>query len=212
MPARFPNLLVNGSVGIAVGMATNIPPHNLTEAIDATLAVMKNPDITVMELMDNYIKGPDFPTGGIILGRSGIRQAYETGRGSIITRSRYHIEDMDNGKHRIVVTEIPYQVNKANLITKIAELVRDKQIDGITYLNDESNRDGVRIIIELRKDVQPEVVMNQLFRLSSLQTSFGVNMLALVNGAPKQMGIKEMLQHYADHQIEVVCKEEQNLI
>ena len=206
MPARFPNLLVNGSVGIAVGMATNIPPHNLTEAINATLAVMKNPDITVMELMDNYIKGPDFPTGGIILGRSGIRQAYETGRGSIITRSRYHIEDMDNGKHRIVVTEIPYQVNKANLITKIAELVRDKQIDGITYLNDESNRDGVRIIIELRKDVQPEVVMNQLFRLSSLQTSFGVNMLALVNGAPKQMGIKEMLQHYADHQIEVVVR------
>ena len=206
MPARFPNLLVNGSVGIAVGMATNIPPHNLTEAIDATLAVMKNPDITVMELMDNYIKGPDFPTGGIILGRSGIRQAYETGRGSIITRSRYHIEDMDNGKHRIVVTEIPYQVNKANLITKIAELVRDKQIDGITYLNDESNRDGVRIIIELRKDVQPEVVMNQLFRLSSLQTSFGVNMLALVNGAPKQMGIKEMLQHYANHQIEVVVR------
>ena len=206
MPARFPNLLVNGSVGIAVGMATNIPPHNLTEAIDATLAVMKNPDITVMELMDNYIKGPDFPTRGIILGRSGIRQAYETGRGSIITRSRYHIEDMDNGKHRIVVTEIPYQVNKANLITKIAELVRDKQIDGITYLNDESTRDGVRIIIELRKDVQPEVVMNQLFRLSSLQTSFGVNMLALVNGAPKQMGIKEMLQHYADHQIEVVVR------
>ena len=206
MPARFPNLLVNGSVGIAVGMATNIPPHNLTEAIDATLALKKNPDITVMELMDNYIKGPDFPTGGIILGRSGIRQAYETGRGSIITRSRYHIEDMDNGKHRIVVTEIPYQVNKANLITKIAELVRDKQIDGITYLNDESNRDGVRIIIELRKDVQPEVVMNQLFRLSSLQTSFGVNMLALVNGAPKQMGIKEMLQHYADHQIEVVVR------
>ncbi|WP_115716251.1 DNA gyrase subunit A [Amedibacterium intestinale] len=206
MPARFPNLLVNGSVGIAVGMATNIPPHNLTEAIDATLAVMKNPDITVMELMDNYIKGPDFPTGGIILGRSGIRQAYETGRGSIITRSRYHIEDMDNGKHRIVVTEIPYQVNKANLITKIAELVRDKQVDGITYLNDESNRDGVRIVIELRKDVQPEVVMNQLFRLSSLQTSFGVNMLALVNGAPKQMGIKEMLQHYADHQIEVVVR------
>lgn len=206
MPARFPNLLVNGSVGIAVGMATNIPPHNLTEAINATLAVMKNPDITVMELMDNYIKGPDFPTGGIILGRSGIRQAYETGRGSIITRSRYHIEDMDNGKHRIVVTEIPYQVNKANLITKIADLVRDKQVDGITYLNDESNRDGVRIIIELRKDVQPEVVMNQLFRLSSLQTSFGVNMLALVNGAPKQMGIKEMLQHYADHQIEVVVR------
>lgn len=206
MPARFPNLLVNGSVGIAVGMATNIPPHNLVETIDAVLAVMKHPDITVMELMDNYIKGPDFPTGGIILGRSGIRQAYETGRGSIITRSRYHVEEMDNGKHRVVVTEVPYQVNKANLIQKIADLVRDKQIDGITYINDESNREGVRIVIELRKDVQTEVVMNQLFRMTSLQTSFGVNMLALVNGAPKQMGIKEMLQHYLDHQIEVIVR------
>lgn len=206
MPARFPNLLVNGSVGIAVGMATNIPPHNLVETIDAVLAVMKQPDITVMELMDNYMKGPDFPTGGIILGRSGIRQAYETGRGSIITRCRYHVEEMDNGKHRVVVTEVPYQVNKANLITKIADLVRDKQIDGITYINDESNREGIRIVIELRKDVQTEVVMNQLFRMTSLQTSFGVNMLALVNGAPKQMGIKEMLQHYLDHQIEVIVR------
>ena len=204
MPARFPNLLVNGSVGIAVGMATNIPPHNLTEAIDATLAVMKNPDITVMELMDNYIKGPDFPTGGIILGRSGIRQAYETGRGSIITRSRYHIEDMDNGKHRIVVTEIPYQVNKANLITKIAELVRDKQIDGITYLNDESNRDGVRIIIELRKDVQPEVILNQLFKLTALQTTFGVNSIALVNNEPQTLNLKQMITYYLDHQEEVI--------
>ena len=162
MPARFPNLIVNGAVGIAVGMATNIPPHNLTETIDATFAVMDDPDITVMELMDNYIKGPDFPTGGIILGRSGIRQAYETGRGSIITRSKYHVEEMGNGKNRIVVTEIPYQVNKANLISKIADLVREKQVDGITYLNDESNRDGIRIVIELRKDVQVEVVMNQL--------------------------------------------------
>ena len=206
MPARFPNLLVNGSVGIAVGMATNIPPHNLVETIDAVLAVMKQPDITVMELMDNYIKGPDFPTGGIILGRSGIRQAYETGRGSIITRCRYHVEEMDNGKHRVIVTEVPYQVNKANLITKIAELVRDKQIDGITYINDESNREGIRIVIELRKDVQTEVVMNQLFRMTSLQTSFGVNILALVNGAPKQMGIKEMLQHYLDHQVEVIVR------
>ena len=209
MPARFPNLIVNGAVGIAVGMATNIPPHNLTETIDATFAVMDDPDITVMELMDNYIKGPDFPTGGIILGRSGIRQAYETGRGSIITRSKYHVEEMGNGKNRIVVTEIPYQVNKANLISKIADLVREKQVDGITYLNDESNRDGIRIVIELRKDVQVEVVMNQLFRLTSLQTSFGVNMLALVNGAPKQMGIKEMLQHYVDHQIDVVVRRTQ---
>ena len=209
MPARFPNLIVNGAVGIAVGLATNIPPHNLTETIDATFAVMDDPDITVMELMDNYIKGPDFPTGGIILGRSGIRQAYETGRGSIITRSKYHVEEMGNGKNRIVVTEIPYQVNKANLISKIADLVREKQVDGITYLNDESNRDGIRIVIELRKDVQVEVVMNQLFRLTSLQTSFGVNMLALVNGAPKQMGIKEMLQHYVDHQIDVVVRRTQ---
>ena len=209
MPARFPNLIVNGAVGIAVGMATNIPPHNLTETIDATFAVMDDPDITVMELMDNYIKGPDFPTGGIILGRSGIRQAYETGRGSIITRSKYHVEEMGNGKNRIVDTEIPYQVNKANLISKIADLVREKQVDGITYLNDESNRDGIRIVIELRKDVQVEVVMNQLFRLTSLQTSFGVNMLALVNGAPKQMGIKEMLQHYVDHQIDVVVRRTQ---
>ena len=209
MPARFPNLIVNGAVGIAVGMATNIPPHNLTETIDATFAVMDDPDITVMELMDNYIKGPDFPTGGIILGRSGIRQAYETGRGSIITRSKYHVEEMGNGKNRIVVTEIPYQVNKANLISKIADLVREKQVDGITYLNDESNRDGIRIVIELRKDVQVEVVMNQLFCLTSLQTSFGVNMLALVNGAPKQMGIKEMLQHYVDHQIDVVVRRTQ---
>lgn len=206
MPARFPNLIVNGAVGIAVGMATNIPPHNLTEAIDAIFAIMDDPEITVLELMDNYIKGPDFPTGGTILGRSGIRQAYETGRGSIITRSKYYVEEMDNGKHRIIVTEIPYQVNKANLISKIADLVRDKQVDGITHLNDESNRDGIRIVIELRKDVQVEVVMNQLFRLTSLQTSFGVNMLALVNGAPRQMGIKEMLQHYIDHQIDVVVR------
>ena len=206
MPARFPNLIVNGAVGIAVGMATNIPPHNLRETIDAIIAVMDQSDITVLELMENYIKGPDFPTGGIILGRSGIRQAYESGRGSIITRSKYHVEDMENGKHRIVVTEIPYQVNKAKLIEKIAEVVREKLVEGITYLNDESNREGVRIVIELKKDVQVDVVMNQLFRLTSLQTSFGVNMLALVNGAPKQMGIKEMIQHYIDHQIEVIVR------
>lgn len=206
LPARFPNLLVNGSVGIAVGMATNIPPHNLGETIDATLAIMDDPDITVSDLMENYIPGPDFPTGGIILGRSGIRQAYETGRGSIIIRSKVKIEEMDNGKKRIIVYEIPYQVNKAIMIEKIASLVREKVIDGITYLNDESNRDGVRIVIELRKDVQEYVILNQLYRLTPLQTSFGINMLSLVNGAPKQMGIKETLQHYVDHQVEVTTR------
>lgn len=206
LPARFPNLLVNGSVGIAVGMATNIPPHNLGETIDATLAIMDDPDITVSDLMENYIPGPDFPTGGIILGRSGIRQAYETGRGSIIIRSKVKIEEMDNGKKRIIVYEIPYQVNKATMIEKIASLVREKVIDGITYLNDESNRDGVRIVIELRKDVQEYVILNQLYRLTPLQTSFGINMLSLVNGAPKQMGIKETLQHYVDHQVEVTTR------
>ena len=206
LPARFPNLLVNGSVGIAVGMATNIPPHNLGETIDATLAIMDDPDITVSDLMENYIPGPDFPTGGIILGRSGIRQAYETGRGSIIIRSKVKIEEMDSGKKRIIVYEIPYQVNKATMIEKIASLVREKVIDGITYLNDESNRDGVRIVIELRKDVQEYVILNQLYRLTPLQTSFGINMLSLVNGAPKQMGIKETLQHYVDHQVEVTTR------
>lgn len=206
LPARFPNLLVNGSVGIAVGMATNIPPHNLTETIDAALAIMDNPDISVVELMDNYIKGPDFPTGGIILGRAGIRQAYETGRGSVVIRCKHHLEEMDNGKTRIVVTEVPYQVNKANLIQKIADLVREKQIEGITYLNDESNREGIRIVIELRKDVQVEVILNQLFRMTSLQTSFGVNTLALVDNAPKQLGIKECLQLYIDHQINVTIR------
>ena len=206
LPARFPNLLVNGSVGIAVGMATNIPPHNLTETIDATFAIMDNPEISVVELMDNYIKGPDFPTGGIILGRAGIRQAFETGRGSIMVRSKHHLEDMGNGKTRIVVTEIPYQVNKANLITKIADLVREKQIEGITYLNDESNREGIRIVIELRKDAQPDVTLNQLYRMTQLQTSFGVNMLALVEKTPKQMGIREALQHYVNHQIDVTVR------
>ncbi|MEG2684781.1 MAG: DNA gyrase subunit A [Erysipelotrichaceae bacterium] len=206
LPARFPNLLVNGAVGIAVGMATNIPPHNLGETIDATLAIMDNPEITVMELMDNYIKGPDFPTGGTILGRAGIRQAYETGRGSIVTRSKVDVEELSNGKKRIVVSEIPYQVNKATLVEKIANLVREKIVDGITDLRDESNREGIIIVIELRKDVQAEVVLNQLYRMTSLQTSFGVNLLALVNGAPKQLGLVEALQVYIDHQIVVTVR------
>ena len=203
LPAHFPNLLVNGSTGIAVGMATNIPPHNLGECIDAVIAIMENPDITVMELMDNYIQGPDFPTGAQILGRSGIKSAYETGRGSLVVRSKARIEEMDNGKTRIVVTELPYQVNKANLIERIAALVRDKQIEGITDLRDESNRNGISIVIELRKDVQSEVVLNQLYRLTALQNTFGVNMLALVDNVPRVLNLKECLEEYLKHQITV---------
>lgn len=206
LPARFPNLLVNGSVGIAVGMATNIPPHNLCEAINATLAIMDNPDITVMELMDQYISGPDFPTGGIILGRNGIKQAYETGRGSIVTRSHVDTEDMANGKKRLIVRDIPYQVNKAVLVEKIASLVREKLIDGITDLRDESNKEGIRIVIELRKDVQSDVVLNQLYRMTAMQTAFGVNMMALVNGEPKLLNLKDALKYYVDHQIDVTVR------
>ncbi len=203
LPSRFPNLLVNGSMGIAVGMATNIPPHNLSETIDATIAIMENPDITVLEIMENYMFGPDYPTGGIILGRSGIKQAFETGRGSVVTRSRVNVDEKSNGKTTLTFTEIPYQVNKSNLVSKIADLVRNKEIEGITSLNDFSNRDGIQIVLELRKDVQADVVLNQLYRLTPLQSSFGVNMLALVNGAPKQLGIIEILKCYIDHQIEV---------
>lgn len=204
LPAKFPNLLVNGSTGIAVGMATNIPPHNLGETIDATIAIMENPDITVPELMENYIKGPDFPTGAYIVGRSGILKAYESGRGSIIIRSKLDVEDMDNGKKRIIVRELPYQVNKASLVEKIASLVREKVIEGITSLSDESNRDGIRIVIEVRRDVQVDVILNQLYRLTSLQTSFGVNSVVLVNNKPMLLGIKDILTYYIDHQIEVI--------
>ena len=207
LPARIPNLLLNGATGIAVGMATNIPPHNLEESISATIAVMDNPDITEMELMENHIYGPDFPTGGYILGRAGIKQAFETGRGSIICRAKTNIEETSSGKKRIIVTEIPYQVNKANLVEKIAQLVRDKAIEGITNLRDESNREGIKIVIELRKDVQEEVILNQLFRMTSLQTTFGVNMLALVNQTPKVLGIKEIIHHYINHQIDVVTRQ-----
>lgn len=203
LPARFPNLLVNGASGIAVGMATNIPPHNLQETIDAAIAVMENPDITTLELMENYISGPDFPTGGYILGRAGIKQAYETGRGSLTCRAKITIEELANGKPQIIVTEIPYQVNKATLIEKIADLVRDKRVEGITDLRDESNRDGIKIVIELRKDVQAEVILNQLYRMTALQTTFGVNMLALDKFAPKLMNLKDMLQLYIEHQIDV---------
>lgn len=206
LPCRFPNLLVNGTTGIAVGMATNIPPHNLGETIDAVIALMENPDITVMELMEDYISGPDFPTGGYILGRAGIKQAYETGRGSIMIRSKVKVEDMPNGKKQIIVTEIPYVVNKAALVEKIASLVREKIIEGITDLRDESNMEGIRIVIELRKDVQSDVILNQLYRMTSLQTSFGVNMIVLVDNAPQQLGLKDVLKCYLDHQIDVTVR------
>lgn len=207
LPARFPNLLVNGVGGIAVGMATNIPPHNLGEVIDGVQAMIKNPDITSMELMD-YIHGPDFPTAGYILGRSGIRQAYQTGRGSVTMRAKTNIEE-NNNKARIVVTEIPYQVNKARLVEKIAELVRDKKIDGITDLRDESDRTGMRIVIELRRDVNPGVVLNNLYKHTAMQSTFGINMLAIVNKEPKILNLREVLYHYLQHQIEVIRRRTQ---
>ncbi|WP_188456203.1 DNA gyrase subunit A [Virgibacillus oceani] len=199
-PSRFPNLLVNGTSGIAVGMATNIPPHNLGETIDAVLAVSKDPEITIDELMENYIYGPDFPTGGQILGRSGIRKAFETGKGSVTIRAKVNIEEKANGKSTIIATELPYQVNKAKLIEKIAELVRDKKIDGITDLRDESDRNGMRVVIELRRDVNANVVLNNLYKYTALQTTFGINTLALVDGQPKVLTVKQCLEHYLDHQ------------
>jgi len=206
LPARFPNLLVNGSEGIAVGMATNMPPHNLTEAINACIAVAKNPDLTPLEIMQNYLTGPDFPTGGVILGRKGILDAYTTGTGSIAIRSRYHIEEMDNGKSRIIVTEIPYQVNKASMIENIATLVRDKVIDGITDVRDESNKEGIRVVIEVRRDCVPEVVANNLLKHTQLQTSFGIINLCLVDGAPKILPVNDLLKHYVDFQVEVLSR------
>jgi DNA gyrase subunit A len=203
LPARFPNLLVNGSSGIAVGMATNIPPHQLGEVIDGVLAISKDPDLTIAELME-YIPGPDFPTAGQILGRSGIRKAYETGRGSITLRAKVEIEEKSNGKQVIIVKELPYQVNKAKLIEKIAELVRDKKIDGITDLRDESDRNGMRIVIEVRRDANANVLLNNLYKQTALQTSFGINTLALVEGQPKVLNLKECLQYYLDHQIIVI--------
>lgn len=208
LPSRFPNILVNGSTGIAVGMATNIPPHNLKEVIDGILAIAENPDISTTELMQ-IIQGPDFPTGAYILGKSGIRNAYETGNGSIIIRSKTEIEEMSNGKYRIIVHEIPYQVNKTRMIEKIAELARDKIVDGITDLRDESSGEDVRVVIELRKDVVPEVILNQLFKLTQLQVSYGINMLALYEGEPKVLEIKEMLILYTKHQKDVVRRRTQ---
>lgn len=202
LPARYPNLLVNGVSGIAVGMATNIPPHNLGEVIDGVQAMIRNPDITPMELMD-YIQGPDFPTAGYILGREGIRQAYRTGRGSVTMRAKATIEE-NNNKARIVVHEIPYQVNKARLVEKIAELVRDKRIDGITDLRDESDRNGMRIVIELRRDVNPNVVLNNLYKHTAMQSNFGINMLAIVNNEPKILNLRDVLFHYLEHQVTVI--------
>ncbi|MBE7705594.1 MAG: DNA gyrase subunit A [Cyanobacteria bacterium SIG29] len=205
LPARYPNLLVNGSSGIAVGMATNIPPHNLKEVIDGVIALIDNPDIEDKQLM-KIVKGPDFPSGGIILGTKGIEDAYLTGRGSIKVRSKAEIEPMKNGKNSIIVTEIPYQVNKARLIEKIAELARDKKIDGITDLRDESDRKGMRIVIELRRDVNPQVILNQLYKNTQLQDNFGVIMLALVNGMPQILTLKQMLSHYLSHQEDVIIR------
>ncbi|WP_449622058.1 DNA gyrase subunit A [Robertmurraya sp. Marseille-Q9965] len=203
LPARYPNLLVNGTTGIAVGMATNIPPHQLGEVIDGVLAISRDPEITIQELMD-IIPGPDFPTAGLILGRSGIRKAYETGRGSITLRAKVEIEQKSNGKEVIIVKELPYQVNKARLIEKIAELARDKKIEGITDLRDESDRKGMRIVIEVRKDANANVLLNNLYKQTALQTSFGINMLALVDGHPRVLNLKECLQYYLQHQQVVI--------
>ena len=208
LPARIPNLLISGTTGIAVGMATSIPPHNLTEVINGVIALARNPEITIAELMQR-ISGPDFPTGGIIAGSAGIVKAYNTGRGSVKLRSKTHIEELKNGKNRIVITEIPYMVNKANMIEKIAHLVKDKAIDGITDLRDETSRKGIRVVIELRRDVVPEVILNQLFKMTQLQTSFSMNMIALVDGAPQVLDLKTALKVYLNHQIEVVKRRTQ---
>jgi DNA gyrase subunit A len=203
LPARFPNLLVNGATGIAVGMATNIPPHQLGEIIDGVLAVSHDPQITLPELME-IIPGPDFPTGAEIIGISGIRRAYQTGKGSVIIRGKAKIDEMKNGKQRIIVSELPYQVNKARLIEKIAELVREKKIDGITDLRDESDRTGMRIVMELRRDVNANVLLNNLYKQTAMQTSFGINLLALVDGQPKVLNLKECLDYYLEHQKVVI--------
>lgn len=205
LPAKVPNLLINGSSGIAVGMATNIPPHNLGEVVDGLIMMIDNPEVTITDLM-MVIKGPDFPTGALILGRDGIRQAYTTGKGSIRIRAQARIENMSGGKQRILVSELPYQVNKARLIENIAMLVRDKTIDGITDLRDESDRNGMRVVIELRRDANADVVLNQLYKHTQLQDTFGVNMLALVNGRPKVLNLREILWYYLEHQKDVIVR------
>ena len=204
LPSRFPNILVNGNMGIAVGMATNIPPHNLGEVIDGCIAYINNPDITVLDLMEK-IKGPDFPTGGIILGNSGIKRAYETGRGTITVRAKVDIEE-HNGRNRIIITELPYQVNKKALITRIAELVRDKVLDGISNLNDESALEGIKIVIDVKKEANANVVLNNLYKHTQLQISYGINFLMLVDGSPRTLDLKTILEKYLDHQKQVIYR------
>jgi DNA gyrase subunit A len=205
LPARFPNLLVNGTTGIAVGMATNIPPHNLNEVIAAIDLLMDNPEVTTNELME-VLPGPDFPTGGLVMGKSGIRRAYETGKGSITVRGKVEITEMPNGKERILVTELPYMVNKAKLIERISELHRDKRIEGITDLRDESSREGMRIVIDVRRDVSASVILNNLYKMTALQSSFGFNMLAIEKGVPKVLSLKRILEDYLEHQKEVITR------
>ena len=208
LPSRFPNLLVNGSSGIAVGMATNIPPHNLGEVIDAVVYMIEHPDCTVDDLMQ-FVKGPDFPTGGVILGRRGIYDAYHTGRGRIIVRAKTDIEEMSGNRQRIVVTEIPYMVNKARLIEKIAELVHEKTVEGISDIRDESDRKGMRIVIELKRDVNANVVLNYLYKHTQLQDTFGAIMLALVDGEPKILSLRQIIHHYIEHQEDVIRRRTQ---
>ncbi len=205
LPSKFPNLLVNGTGGIAVGMATNIPPHNLGETIDAAVALIDNPDATVDDLME-HVLGPDFPTGGIVIGTAGISQAYRTGRGRIVVRAKAEIEEFKAGRQRIIVTEIPYQVNKAALITRIAELVQEKHLEGISDIRDESDKSGMRIVVELKKDVNANVILNRLYKHTQMQDTFGVIMLALVDGEPRVMNLKELLYHYLEHQKEVIVR------
>lgn len=205
MPAYLPNLLVNGASGIAVGMATNIPPHNLNEVIDGLIALIKNPDITIEKLMKHVI-APDFPTGGMIFGYQGVRDAYLTGRGKIIVRAKANIETLKNNRENIIITELPYQVNKANLIEKIAELVKEGKITDISNIRDESDRDGMRVVIELKRDSQPNVVLNNLYKFTQMQTTFGVIMLALVHGIPRVLNLKEVMQHFLNHRMDVLIK------
>ena len=205
LPTKLPELLINGSSGIAVGMATNIPTHNLSEVIDGTIAFIDDPEISISEIM-KYIKGPDFPTAALILGKAGIKDYMETGRGSVKMRAKTEIEEMKGGREAIIITELPYQVNKAMLITSIANLVKDKKIDGISDLRDETDRHGMRVVIELKRDANAQVVLNQLFKHTQMQTSFGVIMLALVNNKPKVLNIKEMLYHFVEHRKVIVVR------